>query len=183
MNANHVGREVTVSALGQDWTFSRWDRRTWEAIAAWAKPLLPNPLREFRAVVAEFAAEDAQILRDLYIADLAEEKKAAEEKRLPVLMAPKYTPFADMMAQKAIDKAACHLEFFGAPMQSVLSSPGGAVQVVYLLLKAKHPDITEDTAEDIATELGKRLKDIFAICRGEMPPAPKNDEAPAASKS
>lgn len=49
---NHVGRPQQVIALGQTWTLSRWDRRTWAEFLDWAKTQLPDP----RKTAAEFLA-------------------------------------------------------------------------------------------------------------------------------
>lgn len=44
MIAQHVGRETTLSALGQNWTVGRLTRRDWADWLEWAKPRIPDPL-------------------------------------------------------------------------------------------------------------------------------------------
>lgn len=40
----HVGREQTEQALGERWTFGRWDRAVWADFFAYARTVLPNPV-------------------------------------------------------------------------------------------------------------------------------------------
>jgi hypothetical protein len=54
MIATHVGREQVVEALGRQWKVGRWTRRVWADFLAWAKPLVPDPLKVAKRALAEF---------------------------------------------------------------------------------------------------------------------------------
>ncbi len=184
MNADHVGREVTEAALGQDWTFSRWTRAVHQAYSEWAQNMLPDPIERVTRSLDKVALKDAAIIRQLQIDDLAETKKAKEENRPAILMAPQYTPFADVMTKQAINKAGCYTGFGSPEIASLINSPEGTSYLFYLLLKPKHKDITPDQAYDVMLALNQReeglSRKVIDTVSGKLDAPPKNEPAQAA---
>lgn len=178
---NHIGREVTVTALGQSWTFARWVRKTWVALTDYAQTRIPNPLKEAAAVLPEWSVCDAETIRKLAIADEAEKVKAAAEGRTPVLMASKFSPASDTLIQKSIDKRATYLGFGSPELGSFMQSVDGMSFIFFLLLKPNHPDVTEDDAYEIMMSMDAADKArVMSVTRGEAQATPKNESAPVA---
>ena len=44
MEANHIGRESEIQAIGSTWKVGRWTRAVWADWLDWAKTQLPDPL-------------------------------------------------------------------------------------------------------------------------------------------
>lgn len=187
-NVSHIGREVEANALGRAWRFARWDRGVWVAFADWAKGKLPDPIEAMAKSIDQVAAADMLALRRLleadqkakarYEADLAKCTGDQERAALPrpVTVADKYTSIADMLAQRALDKASSCVSFNSPEMQSLMTNPVGSGYIVWLLLRKHQPDVTEDTAFDVGMELAQRgeLPEIFNTTQGKVPPRPKN---------
>jgi hypothetical protein len=181
--AGHIGREYKVTALGKEWTFSRWTRRVWVEFAAWAKKVLPDPITAALAAIEQATIRDAEIMRELTRKDAAEIAKAEKEQKPPVLMAGQYKPLSEILVNKAQELASSYLDFNSPQFRSILASPAGASYAMYLLLKPNHPDVTEDDAYDVMTALGgDEIGRIFATVQGKAAAAdlPKNAESPAA---
>lgn len=178
---SHIGREVTVSVMGQSWTFSRWTRKVWIALTDYAKGRVPNPLVEAHAVLPGYIIADAEAIRQLVIADEAEKVKAAEEGRLPVLMASKFSPSSDMLIQKSIDKRNLYMGFGSPELGAFMQSVDGMSFIFYLLLKPNHPDVTEDDAYEIMMAMDAADKArVMSVTRGDAQATPKNESAPVA---
>lgn len=176
MNADHIGVEIEKEALGQKWRFSRWTREVWRALASWAKDVLPDPYEALSKNLDKIALKDAEILRQLQIADNAERVKAKAESRPAILMAPQFRPFADTMVDKIIDKANSYLSFNSPELNSLINSAMGGAQLYYLLLKPNHPDITEEQAYEIMLALSSEdAKEIVAAVSGRSHAKPKNE--------
>jgi len=173
--AGHVGREITKEIAGQPWTFSRWDRQVWVDFAAWAKQFLPDPIDAAMRSMDKIALKDAEVIRELTIKDQAEQARAAKENRLPVLMAPKYTPMSNHLSEKALDKAASYLAFNSAEMNSLINSAPGSAYLVYLLLRPKQPEVTESQAFDLMQQMSpKDIGEVFETTSGRSAGTPKN---------
>lgn len=180
-NVGHVGRETEATALGKRWRFSRWDRSVWVAFAEWAKAKLPCPIEAMSRSIDKVALKDAEVLRGLLEAD--QRRKAEHQQRLkackskeeqqallpPVLMADQFLPISDQLAQKALDKASCHVSFSSPELHSLMSNPIGSGYIVYLLLQKHHPGVTEDEAFDVSMALGQggELERVFAATQGQ----------------
>jgi len=182
MNADHVGREVTVSALGKQWTFARWTREIEDKYCDFARSILPDPIEVVSRNLDKIALKDAAIIRQLQIDDNAERVKAAEEHRPAILMFPQYTPFADVMVDKAINKASLYLGYGSPEVNSTLRSTQGTSFLSRLLLLQHHPEIDRQTAQNIVEELGDKIQSVLEVCRGKLDALPKNVEGRAASK-
>lgn len=180
MNADHIGREVTETVLGKAWTFSRWDRAIHQEFSKWAQTMLPDPLEAVQRNLDKIALKDAAILRQLQIDDLAETKRAIEEKREAILLHKQYTPFADLLVQKALDKAGMYLGFGSPEVTSLINTAEGSTHLLFLLLKQHQPEVTPDQAYAVMVSLGPRLKDVLAAVQGKSEAAPKNEQGQAA---
>jgi hypothetical protein len=180
--AGHIGREYTVEALGQKWTFSRWTYGVWVKLAEWAKTQLPDPIVAALAGIEQAAVKDAEILRKLSLADAAEIQKAQADGRPPALSLPAWKPTSEVLTEKAQELASCYLDFNSRQFRSLITSPVGMAYVMHLLLLAKHPDATPELAYDLFTVLGQEeVGKIFVQVRGESPTVqPKNAVSPAA---
>jgi hypothetical protein len=176
VNADHVGREVTEQALGQAWTFARWERSVHQEFSTWAQSILPDPLDVVSRNLDKIALKDAAILRQLQIDDLAETKKAAEEKRPAILMARQYKPFADHISELALQRAGLYLGFGSPEVTSLINTAEGSSYLVFLLLKRHHPDVTLDKAFAVMVALGPRLKQILEQVQGKSEEAAEKNE-------
>jgi hypothetical protein len=181
LNADHVGRECTEPINGKKWTFARCTRAVRREFAEFARTLLPNPVDAVLQNLDKTALKDAAILRQLQIDDMKEVKKAKEEGREPALLSPQFKPFADVMTEQAVNKAATYAGFGSPEVNSVLKSTEGMAYMVFLLLRPKCPDITLDEADELTLSLGDRLSGILSKTMGKAEALPKNVEAPAAS--
>jgi len=182
-----IGRECTENAIGKEWTFSRWKRTVWIDLAAEAKRLMPNPITVAMAAIEEATLSDARVLAGLAAQDADEAKKAAEEKRQPVMMAPQYVPISSALTDRAYAAARRYLSPGSPEMMEFLESHEGASFLFYLLLKPKHPEITIDEAYDVYWDLGvnngadgrKTFWQIVNTCNGKSAVPAKNGESPA----
>lgn len=205
-NCDHIGREIETTALGRTWRVSRWDRRVWVEFADWARTMLPDPIEALAKSIDKIALKDAEILREIlrkdqeeqarYEAALALCKTPEDTARVPrpILLAGKYIQQSDVMGRRALDKASSYLSFNSPEMNSLIGSVVGSGHLMYLLLKKHHPDVDEDTAFDVSTQLSHRLtyvdssgeqsselEHILAVVQGRLAPLPKNPVAPPAS--
>jgi len=178
---NHIGKECTFDALGRKWTAARQGRRVLIEFGDWARPLVPNPVRSALEDIDIATAKDAEILRELTRQDLAEEAKAKAEGREPVLIRPLYKPIANDMVARAQQAKNCYRDINHPEILSLMNSFKGQSYLLFLLLRKAHPDITQDTVDDILEELpGSEVARILKTTSGENErPAPKNDQAPA----
>ncbi len=180
IRAAHVGRETTTEAFGVTWSFTRWTRAVWVKFAAWAKDFLPDPIEEVIKHIDKLAVKDAEVIRQVRLADQAEMAKAAAEGRPPVLLAAGYKEMASEFREKAIEQATCYLSFDSRQMASLTRSVPGASQLFYLLLKPNHPELTEDDAYEILIAVGQAEVDrIFETVSGRSAAA-KNAGSQAA---
>ena len=69
MNADHVGRGCTESALGQEWHFVRETREIDDAFSRHARTVLPDPVEAVCRNLEKIALKDAEILRGIQIKD------------------------------------------------------------------------------------------------------------------
>lgn len=183
-----ISRDCTEWAVGKEWTFSRFTRRVWEAFAAHGRTLVPNPLRELKGVIREITLQDAETLREVLAADVKEIDKAKAEGRTPVIVGDKFRGMADWLADKALEKATSYLSAQSKELSGLLSSHEGSAYLFWLLLKPRHPDITEDEAYDVFVDLemnggadGRQtVERIIRTCNGTAPEPEKNGSPPAA---
>lgn len=180
MNADHIGRECTEIVNDKPLTFARCTRAVHTAFAEFARTLLPNPVDAVMANLDKLALKDAAVLRKLQTDDQAEIVKAKAEGREPVLLATQFKPFADVLTEQAVNKAATYLGFGSPEVTSVLKSSEGTSYMLYLLLRDHHPEMTPDAAFDVLSALGARTGKIIAVCSGKEEAVPKNVAAPAA---
>ena len=176
---SHVGREITIEALGKTWRFGRWTRKIWVDFTSWAKSQLPDPIEATIKNIDKLVLKDAAIVRELQIQDQAEIERAKKENRQPVLMAPKYSQIAETLTSKALDKSASYLSFNSPEIESLLQSVPGSTYLFFLLLRQNHPDISEDEACEVF--IGCSQEEVFKILsavRGEAKGSGKNEQAP-----
>ncbi len=192
MALNHhfyIGRDVEESACGKRWTFSRFTRGVWIALGKEGKKLIPNPVEEAIEPARHATAVDAEIIRDLMVKDEAEGRAAQTEQRAPFYLMPGYRPLSETIVEKAYAVGRRYLSAGSPELQEFINSIEGGSHLFYLLLKPKHPDITEDVAYDVYFDLyqnrgrdGRKLvRQIVDECSGAAAEAPKNAEAPAAN--
>lgn len=176
--AAHVGREVTAQALGKTWTFARWTRRVWSAIARYAKNHLPDPIAEVNKTIDAMTLKEAEVVRELV-------RRDADSK---IKMAPQYTSFVDRFVDGALAKAGSCLAIGSPELNSFIRSIDGAAYALYLLLKDAHPeemagsvdkptDAALDLCWDILQDLGPQ--EYTRITMETQGTAPKNAEKPA----
>ena len=93
----------------------------------------------------------------------------------------KYPPaLQEALVRHACDRACDYLGVGSPAVQQCLASLEGSVYLLYLLLKANHPEMTEDMALEIALEVGAdRLKATFDAAAGKAPPEGNGHPAPA----
>lgn len=191
----HVGREVEIEALGRTWKVGRWDRKVWIDFADWARTMLPDPIEAMTKHIDKLSLKDADTMRELMKRDYEEEDRcrkrfaevaekegeaAAQKLPPPIRMAPQYVQLADVMAQRALDKASSYLSFNSPEMTSLLSSVPGETRIFWLLLKKHHPDVTEDDAFEIKMEIGQiKLADVMAAASGKAPTPKKSPDQAA----
>ena len=179
--AGHVGREISKEIAGETWTFARWDRQVWVDFAAWGKSFLPDPLEVAMRNMDQIVLKDAEAMRELQRRDEAEEKKARETGRPAVLMLPKYKQMAEYIVDKALEKAASYLSFNSPEMRSLINSAPGSAQVLFLLLKPHHPEISESQAFDLMQQMSPAdIQEVFEVTAGRNGGAPKNESHRAA---
>lgn len=182
-----IGRECTEHAVGKEWTFSRWQRAVWIDLATEAKRLMPNPISVALAAIEEATLSDARILAGLRAQDQAEIAKAAEERRVPNLMAEAYHPISARLTDLAYAAARRYTSPGSPEMMEFLESHEGGSFLFYLLLKPKHPAITVDEAYEVYWDLGvnngadgrKTFREIINTCNGKSAVPAKNGESPA----
>lgn len=181
--ADHIGREVTVEALGKTWTFSRWTRGVWNRLATWAKGILPDPIRAMLEFIDEAVKKDVAVLAWLVQRDEQEKAAAKAEGRPPVLMAGRVRSVADELTSQALAKAASYLAYNSPELQSLLNDPFGESRVLWELLQLHHRgEITEDGAYDLARDLGpEEVRRILKTAMGTPREAPKNSGGPSAT--
>lgn len=171
------GQEQEIEALGKTWRLSRQTRHVWREFALWAKSVLPDPIEAVSRHIDALGLKDAEIVRTLMKQDAAEKEAATQEKRPPIALADKFIQYAETLTSKALDKAASYLNFGGPELLSLMTCPEGQVRMLWLLLKKHNPDITEDTADDIANEIGpRRMAVVFKTAAGHVPRTEKNGE-------
>lgn len=180
----HIGQEVEFPALGRTWRAARCTRRTvWKPVTAWARTMLPDPLAIALKHIDRASELDETIMRRIQAADIEEAKKAKAANRQPSLLLKRYKPIADVMIEKAQEQAAllqCVASGSRA-VNSVMDSLEGQTKILFHLLRPNHPDITEETADEILDEIGTPgYLEILLTTQGKRP-APKNDDAPAPS--
>ncbi|MBY0523426.1 MAG: hypothetical protein K2R98_08500 [Gemmataceae bacterium] len=168
-DASYRGRETETQALGTTWRFARWTVNVLDDFTAWAKTQLPDPIDVAQAKVDELAAAEFDLLQ----------RKDMPEPEL------KKRLFVNRQAQErlskiAMEKACSYLAFTAPEFQSLLNSSRGSAQLLQLLLRKHHPNVTADEAFNIATAVEKKeLERIFAVTAGKSPPS-GNSPAPAA---
>jgi len=65
MEANHLGRESELTALGRTWRISRWTRKIWNDWLDWAKTVLPDPVDTAQKRIEKWPAHlQAEVARD-----------------------------------------------------------------------------------------------------------------------
>lgn len=175
---DHVGRECKVSALNQEWTFSRWDRGVWVAFAEWAKSVLPDPVEAATRSIDKIVLRDAEIIRELRRRDDKEMIDATAAGRKPILLADNYRQMSDLLVEKALDKGASYLSFNSPELSSLMRSAIGTSYWMWLLLKTKHPELTVDDTYEIFVALGQQAGEIDRIIKttqGQSEAKPKNE--------
>lgn len=185
-----ISQECREHAIGQEWTFARFTRRTWESLADYGKLRLPNPLETALAVIDQVTAKDAEILAGLRSKDEAEAAKAKEEKRKPLLVSNSFRPYGAELWDRAYAYSQRYLEAGSPELHGLLRSHEGKSMLCYLLLKTNHPDITDDAAHDVYWDLmlnasadepdgRKSFDEIVEVCSGRAPQCLKNELSPA----
>jgi hypothetical protein len=170
--ATHVGREATIQALGRTWRLSRWTRRVWMEWLDWLRSRLPNPIEGLLRHIDQVVLKDADILRELQRKDeeerlqterynQAEQEQARREGRTPVLrrpvlLAPQWRQNAEVLVRLALDQSMTYLSVNSPVAKSALESPEGISQLLYLLLREHHPEVTPDDAYEIICDLMQR---------------------------
>ncbi len=169
--ATFRGREVEAKALGQTWRFSRWTLNILDEFLDWARTVLPDPL-----VVAETA-----LLRLQRNARAIRENKNTDEEEKAFLLQCNHEN-QERWGRLAMDEATSYLGMGSEQFQSLLNSARGAARLGMLLLRKHHPDINEETAFAIASEIGGDMQRIMAVTSGKATPDNLgNSKAPAES--
>lgn len=175
MFAGHIGREAEITALGRTWTLCRWDRLIWREFLKWVKANSPDPLEAVTAHIDTIQLKDAETLRELLKRDMEEEVKARAENRQPVLIAPRFRDAADTILEKAVDKATSRLAIDSKETQAAVRDADGQLQVAWLLLHRKQPDVTLELAEQIVADCPKdKWDEALLIVTGQYHGAEKN---------
>jgi hypothetical protein len=169
------GVEADVQALGRTWRLSRATRAVWRGFADWAREVLPDPLASVAAVIETVAAADAAVMRGLMEQDVAGLTRARENGTPAVTVADKYAQMAEVLTQRALDRAGARFNWGCPEMMALLTRPDASARMVWLLLKKHQPDVTEDEADDVANELGPaRFAELFVRASGRIPPEKKS---------
>lgn len=169
--ATFRGRETEAKALGQTWRFSRWTLNVLDEFLDWARTQLPDPLEVAEKAIFRLQRE-ARRIRE------SKEYDDGEKQFLLSTNAQQQSLWAD----KAMDEATSYLGMGSPQFQSLLNSARGAARLAMLLLRKHHPDIDEETAFAIASEVGDDMQRIMSITAGKASPESLgNSEAPAAT--
>ena len=84
--------------------------------------------------------------------------------------------------KEGLEQGTSYLGFNSQAMQSFLFSDEGGALMLYLLLQAHHPNITEDLAANILDAMSlDEARRVFMETEGSSPPTEKNGLVPAAS--
>jgi hypothetical protein len=84
------------------------------------------------------------------------------------------------IVQAALDREWRFTSIESEEVREARQTPEGMTQIVYLLLRDHHPEITPDDASIIvAAAVFKELAAAIARSEGEVPAAPGNEQAPA----
>lgn len=174
--ASFRGRETETTLNGRTWKFSRWTLNVLDDFCNWAAKQLPDPLE-----VAEKA-----VLRLQRFIKATTDNPALDEVEKEFLV-QSYREQIDRTSELAMSKASGFLAINSPEMQSLLNNPRGTAHLLLLLLKAHHPDATEEDAFRLAVEIPEaEMKRIMVTTMGKSPPGPaaptKNPLAPAASR-
>jgi hypothetical protein len=178
--ASHIGREVEITALDKTWRLSRLTRGLWREWFAWAKTVLPDPLKNAHEHVKNLVMEETA-LRQLQTA-LAkpEAARSIEESQLIIakgmpldqvnLLLQTISDEQKHHTTVAIDKAASMMSFGSPEINSLLAHPDGMSRLLWLALKKHQPDVTEDDAFEILLQVGNdKMKEIFETLSGVNP--------------
>lgn len=181
-------QDCTEFAIKRSWTFSRFTRRIWQDFAAFGRGLIPSPIDMALDSLEKAIDIDARCLRKVMADDTAEMDAAKREGRKPHILLPMFRPTADNMVKEAYRQAGRYLSAESPELSELINSIEGGAYLFYLLLKPKHPDVTEDDAYDVYWDLErnagedgrKTVQDIIQTCNGTAPETVKNDSPPAA---
>lgn len=187
--ADHVGREIKIDVLGQTWVVSRQSRKLRRLFVQEARKVLPDPVelagkQVDRLAVKELdigARMDAMSRRTGQASEAERIKLQADlERANSELVANRRAQ--DRWVKEGLDQGTGYLSFSSTAMQSFLFSDEGGALMLYLLLQAHHPNVTEDVAAEILDAMSlEDARRIFAETDGTPPPLEKNGPAPAAS--
>lgn len=174
--APHVGREATLTALGQTWTASRWDLQVWDDFLAWARTALPDPMDVAIAACERTAARERALSERL-----ADTKDKAEAKRLQGQISDLQAIQTQTM-KLGMDKGSSYLAVNSPEVRSLVSSARGSAHALWLLLRKHHPDVTEEVALEIIQQAEpEAINRLWTLVQGRAPEeTAKNASAPAA---
>lgn len=137
------GVDVTVSALGKPWTFSRQRVTALDKFVAWVRSQLSDPVERLRTIIDKLPP-------DVALAELREAKKQAEELDYLDWLSPQVQRFLPFNQKNGTVHAA------------------GAAHFTLLLLEKHHPEATLDDAVAILGDLSDEDKRrVFAETAGE----------------
>lgn len=145
--APHVGRQVTFTALGKEWTTARLTRGRWRRfLDEYAAKVLPDP----RDVAVGFLQK---LPRDL----------------------PCYDVAASTIVADARNEATAGLTPNSPRVLSLLNDLDGSSYLLMLALEPNHPGITHDEAWEVAVAIGQdRIADVLLQAQGARP-TPKGE--------
>lgn len=171
------GRPVTLQALGQTWTFARWEIDKLDAWTDWARRHLPDPLVKVTEQIERMMTQEEE--------RTAAARTDAEKQALQVWLARR-NRIKDELVNAAVKQAGCYLDFLSSEVQSLLRSLRGLAHLTLLLLRDAHPNVTEEQAFALVAELGQvRIQEVLSATMGYAPPAssPEGNALPPAATS
>lgn len=136
----HLGREVTVKALGREWTLSRASLGLVRAFRDWVKGREADPPG--------------------YLGGLPEEY---------FRLLPKEEQLERVKRAESVNKQLRGFTL-GCPLaKEHLGTEEGAAAFLRLLLLEHHPDVTDEIAFAVAVEAGEQLQGAFQEANGKLP--------------
>jgi hypothetical protein len=192
MFGQHIGREAEISVNKRTYKLSRLTRAIWRKWFEWARTMLPDPLKVAHAQVTELAREEWRLSKDAQAAQAdaivkdgqPADPAKAEEAALLWHLVQTNRDEQKFLTRIAIDKAASYLSMDAPETQSLLGAVEGQVELLYLLMKPNHPEITPDDALEIHFAIGEEaMASKLAQAGGTLPPGYGGGKEPAPAAS
>jgi len=124
----------TFNALSRTWRVPPLDIEMMDQFCAWARRAAPNPLDVIEPQLVKLSAEE-----------YAETKAASPDPgKLHYLRTQQ-----DRLVGEAMDRATAPVTWHSPEVVALRQTPQGGAQLLYLLLKRTHPEMTPQLAMDI----------------------------------